>query len=170
MALAVLSIVGAVGCSSSRAERELNKALALERKGRLEESVELLKDLEVRYPDTEAARRAAKMRPLYEGLLAARARYPVRQAIDVLQQTARAIESFKGRTGSLPAGLRALVPGDIPEVPSDPWGETLQYVVRGTHYRLTSRGSDRAPGGEGEALDLFVEDGRLAPAPGWAER
>jgi len=157
-------------CSSYRARREFERAISLERQGRMEEMVVLLRNIEQRYPGTEAARRAARMRPLYEGLLTARARFPVRRAVDILRQVAGEVERHRELSGTLPRALAELVPSELPAIPDDPWGRELRYECRGDHYRLSSLGSDGEPGGSGEAMDLFIQDGLLTPGPSWAER
>lgn len=44
-------------------------------------------------------------------------------------------------------------------IPNDPWGTPYQYEYPGTNgresYTLMSYGSDRAPGGEGDAADIL---------------
>jgi general secretion pathway protein G len=81
-----------------------------------------------------------------------------------------ALDQFKldvGRYPSSQEGLTALQqsPGNAPgwegpylkkDVPLDPWGNPYQYRSPGEHgeYDIVSLGSDRAPGGDGEATDL----------------
>lgn len=88
------------------------------------------------------------------------------------------IENFKSSldlyrldTGSYPTtqqGLAALVrnPGNVPgwkgpyidspDLPADPWGNPYAYRAPGEHgpFDLYSLGSDKAPGGSGEASDV----------------
>ena len=82
-----------------------------------------------------------------------------------------ALDLYRLDTGSYPTtqqGLGALVrspgnaPGwkgpyvDAPDVPLDPWGNPYVYKAPGEHgaYDLFSLGSDKAPGGNGEAADV----------------
>jgi general secretion pathway protein G len=81
-----------------------------------------------------------------------------------------ALDQFKldvGRYPSSQEGLTALQqsPGNAPgwegpylkkDVPLDPWGNPYQYRSPGEHgeYDIVSLGSDRAPGGDGEATDV----------------
>jgi len=82
-----------------------------------------------------------------------------------------ALDQFKLDTGRYPAtqeGLQALQanPGNVngwegpylkKDVPADPWGNPYQYKSPGDHgeYDLWSYGSDRSPGGDGEASDIM---------------
>jgi general secretion pathway protein G len=82
-----------------------------------------------------------------------------------------ALDLYRLDTGVYPTtqqGLTSLVrnpgnaPGwkgpyvDSPAVPLDPWGNAYQYKAPGEHgpYDLFSLGSDKAPGGSGEAGDV----------------
>jgi general secretion pathway protein G len=81
-----------------------------------------------------------------------------------------ALDQFKLDVGRYPTteeGLQALqqAPGNAPgwegpylkkEVPRDPWGNVYLYRSPGEHgeYDIASRGSDGAPGGDGEASDV----------------
>ena len=83
------------------------------------------------------------------------------------------LDAFKQEYGKYPSasqGLNALVspppkkngrtPGaflDDDNLLSDPWGNQLEYSVPGPNgkpYKITSRGSDSAPGGEGTDADI----------------
>ena len=82
-----------------------------------------------------------------------------------------ALDLYRLDTGSYPAGqqgLESLIknPGnargwkgpylDSPGVPTDPWGNPYLYRAPGEHgpFDIYSLGSDRAPGGTGEAADV----------------
>jgi general secretion pathway protein G len=82
-----------------------------------------------------------------------------------------ALDLYRLDTGGYPTtqqGLTALVrsPGNVPgwkgpyvdspAVPMDPWGNPYLYKAPGEHgpYDLFSLGSDKAPGGTGEAADV----------------
>jgi general secretion pathway protein G len=82
-----------------------------------------------------------------------------------------ALDLYRLDVGGYPTtqqGLGALVrnPGNVPgwkgpyidsaNLPVDPWGNTYLYRAPGEHgpYDLNSLGSDKAPGGSGEAADV----------------
>ena len=86
-----------------------------------------------------------------------------------------ALDLYRLDTGSYPTtqqGLTALVrsPGNVPgwkgpyidsaELPLDPWGNPYTYRSPGEHgpFDLQSLGSDKAPGGNGEAGDVTSWD------------
>jgi general secretion pathway protein G len=94
-----------------------------------------------------------------------------------IDQLEGALEFYRMDNANYPTteqGLEALVrePTSPPEprryqeggylqrsaLPLDPWGEPYQYRAPGEHnprgFDLWSYGSDRAPGGEGDAADL----------------
>ena len=158
----------------ARARRALDAAVAGSRGIEKDEAPEavagLLRAVERDYPGTDAARRAASMRPVYEGVAMARAMYPVRAALDILRQTARAVEQRRERGGELPASLDQLVPSDMEKLPQDPWGRPLRYRASASQYEVSSLGSDGAPGGSGDAADLFVADGRVTSGLTWVDR
>jgi hypothetical protein len=157
------------GCSSYRAEKKLEQAARLGAEGKVVEALDLLRDIERDHPETDAARRAVEMQAIYEGLVDARLRYPVRQAVDILRDVATAIEKHRFREGRLPESLEELVPSDLTSVPNDPWGTALVFHRRGDGYLLMSLGADGTAAGSGLSMDLKVEDGELTAAPSWAE-
>lgn len=66
---------------------------------------------------------------------------------------------------SAPAGLtqpqRYRPGGYIRNLPNDPWGRPYQYQVPGRDggaFEIYSFGSDGAPGGEGDAADIYSSD------------
>ena len=82
-----------------------------------------------------------------------------------------ALDLYRLDTGNYPTtqqGLGALVksPGNVPgwkgpyidspNLPVDPWGNPYTYKQPGEHgaYDLSTLGSDKAPGGTGEAADV----------------
>ena len=88
-----------------------------------------------------------------------------------VQNFKSALDLYRLDTGVYPTtqeGLQALVrspgnaPGwkgpyiDSPALPADPWGNGYLYKAPGEHgaYDLYSLGSDKAPGGNGEAADV----------------
>jgi len=85
-----------------------------------------------------------------------------------IQSFDTAITSFQIDTGKLPKGLNELItnPGNKnwegpylnkKEVPKDPWGNAYVYELSssgGNGYKITSYGSDGAPGGTKRAADI----------------
>lgn len=72
------------------------------------------------------------------------------------------LELYKLDAGNYPQSLEALTKGTsggkpvLSKLPKDPWGNAYQYRFPGEHddYDIVSYGSDKAPGGEGEARDI----------------
>lgn len=96
------------------------------------------------------------------GVAKAEAMFAHRQARDRMIEVARAMQWYRSRSGRWPARLEALVPRDLAALPVDPWGQALIYELKkGGGYVLATLGADQAPGGSGDAGDLFIEDGRL---------
>ena len=54
--------------------------------------------------------------------------------------------------GKFPPSLKSLDAGDVPA--ADPWGNPYDYELLETGVRITSYGSDGAPGGTGPAQDI----------------
>jgi hypothetical protein len=151
------------GCGGDRrAERLYREASELVEKGDTAAAVPKLEEILRDYPDSEVASRARREVVLYRGLSDAVAAYPVRRARDVVVQAARAVERYRAARGAVPEDLAALVPSYLPAAPVDPWGAPLAYERTAKGYRLACLGSDGAPGGEGEAADLVVENGAFA--------
>lgn len=82
-----------------------------------------------------------------------------------------ALDLYRLDTGGYPVGQQGLGvlvknPGNVrgwkgpyldnPDVPADPWGNPYLYRAPGEHgvFDIYSLGSDRAPGGNGEAADV----------------
>jgi hypothetical protein len=162
VSLVALVLVSFAGCREQRAERLYREAGRQVDRGDLAAAVERYDRILAEYPGTRAAGRAKSDVVLYRGLLEASRRYPVRQAGDLLIQSARALERFREATGSSPSSLRELVPAYLPAEPVDPWGRALEYRAKpGGGYTLRCRGADAADGGGGENADLVVEDGKF---------
>lgn len=170
VAVAGLWIACMCSCADSRAARELDEALRLGESGETASAVEHLRRIEDEYPGTEAAERARQMLPVYEGLLTARRRFPVRQALDLMRQISAAIDEHRQSKGVLPSTLEELVPEELGEIPHDPWGAAFSYSRAGGHYTLSTLGADGRTGGTDEMQDLEIRDGELTAAPSWAER
>ncbi len=80
-----------------------------------------------------------------------------RRTQDGLERIGRAVETYREKTGSLPAAL-----DDLPDMqqvhPVDSWRRPFLYSVQGTSYTLTSLGRDGKPGGVGIDCDLTHHD------------
>jgi len=155
----------ATGCGSRerQAERLHRKASQAVEDGNLQEAVDLFSKILEQYPDTEIADRAEEEIKIYRGLVGAARRYPTWQARDDMVIMARALERYRSRNGKPPDGLAALIPRYIDAEPVDPWGRPFIYYVKsgGRKYVLASLGADGSEGGEGEASDIVIENGRF---------
>ena len=80
-------------------------------------------------------------------------------------ETARAVQSYRWRTGRWPDSLDDLMPKMIKEAPIDPWGRPLQYEKRKNGYRLSCLGGDGRVGGDGDATDFVVINGNFVSDP-----
>ena len=156
-ALALLS-----GCGSeSKAERLYDKAQEHVENGELEEAVAIYRDVVGRFPQSGAAARAEEQITLYQGLADSVRTFAARTAQDLMIQTSRAVENYRLRHGSLPQSLDRLQPAFLAEPPIDPWGRPLIYRILGRSYVVGCLGSDGEAGGEGDAGDWFVRNGRF---------
>jgi hypothetical protein len=166
----VFALVPLAGCESRRAESQLEEAQKLGAAGETAEAAARLRTLLSEHPDTEAAARAQGLLKTYEGLLEAAYRNRIRDAVDTLRRTARAVEIFREARKTLPVSLDVLVPDYLERPPRDPWQRPLGYATAGDHYEVVILGADAARGGEGENQDLRVSDGRVVQAPPWIEQ
>jgi len=164
--LATGALVFFLACHGTerRAERLWRHALDLVAKGDTSGAVVELQRILDEYPDTEVAAKARRQIVLYKGLESAVLSYPSRRAREVMVQVSRAVEAFRAHERRVPRALDELVPGRLESVPQDPWDHALEYQPRERGYRLICRGSDGAPGGEGDAADLVVDDGAFVAA------
>lgn len=131
------------------------------------EAVTLYEKILDKYPGTDVADKASKEIELYRGLSLAVDTYPVRRVRDQMIRTGRSIYRFEDRHRRWPKSLGELVPKYLDEEPVDPWGRDLVYLVkpRRRGYVLGCYGADGRPGGEGEARDWYIEDGRFVGRP-----
>ena len=158
-----LTLVLLVGCSSEkRADRLLRDADRVAAKGDNAAAVASLEKLLRDYPNTAAAGQAREKIKLYSGLVDAVERFPQRRAREIVVAVARALERHRVARGALPERLEQLVPEFLDTAAVDPWGGKLLYERTGrAAYRLISLGQDAVRGGEGDAADLVVVDGRF---------
>jgi general secretion pathway protein G len=105
--------------------------------------------------------------PRMRGQLSKGEQATARAQIDAL---VKALEAYRMDTGHYPAasvGLSALTARPDGEtkwggpylqkaLPLDPWGAPYRYTIpgRASDYEVASLGSDRRPGGDGDAADL----------------
>lgn len=171
LALMLSSWIAAAGCAGQAADRLYREAAQRVEKGDLEGAVELFDRIVREHPQTEAAEKARADVVLYRGLFEASQKFPTRRATDLVVQVARALERHRHAKGAAPASLADLVPGFLDAEPEDPWGRKLLYrptPVGG--YVLSCLGSDGREGGEGQAADLVVRDGKFVSGEVEAQR
>lgn len=158
-----LLVVVLAGCSSDedRAQRMYDAAMDDVRDEDLEGAIAKFGEVVQRYPETPAGREAAKDIVLYRGLAGAVDRFPARSARDLMVDTARRIERFRGRNRRAPRSLEELFGAE--QVPTDPWGRPLRYrTIRGGRgYELSCLGMDDKAGGTGNSGDLLVRNGEF---------
>lgn len=161
--VAILALPACGGGHDRQADRLYREASAHIEKGQIDEAVKQLEVLVRDYSDTEAGKKAKGEIVIYRGLAHAVDEYPERRAAESMIRTARAIERYHARKKTWPASLADLVPGDFAVIPSDPWGNPLEYERKdgGKGYRLSCYGADRARGGVDENADILVEDGEF---------
>ena len=163
LVIGVALLATSCGGRERQADRLYRKAVQAVEDGKLEEAVDLLGEVLEEYPETEIADRAEEDMKIYSGLVGAVERYPTFTARDEMILVARAIERYRYRNRKPPESLASLVPKYLESEPTDPWGSSLIYYVKsgGRKYVLASLGSDGAEGGEGEASDIVIENGRF---------
>jgi len=165
--LAVVSSTVGCGGRESRAQALYDEAQEHVKRAEFVEAVHLYEEILDKYPGTSASDLAGKEISLYKGLSLAVDTYPVRRVTDQMIRTGRAIYRYEDRRRRWPKALGDLVPQYLSEAPVDPWGRELVYVVkpRRRGYVLGCYGADGRPGGDGEARDLYIEDGRFVSQP-----
>lgn len=159
--IALVVALAACGGAERRADRLWRESLDKIAKGDAAGAATLLQRILDEYPDTEVASKAREKIVVYRGIASAVENYPSRRAREIMIQVARAIEAYRSAERRVPASLQELVPNRLDAVPADPWNHQLSYDVVGTGYRLRCLGDDGAPGGEGAAADLVVQNGEF---------
>jgi len=158
-----------VGCSGreSRAEALYDEAHEHVERSEFVDAVRLYEEILDQYPGTSASKKAGREIELYRGLSLAVDTYPVRRIRDQMISTGRAIYKYEDRHRRWPKSLGDLVPKYLSEAPVDPWGRELVYLVKSRRrgYVLGCYGADGRPGGEGEARDWYIENGRFVRQP-----
>ncbi|MDH3590491.1 MAG: type II secretion system protein GspG [Planctomycetota bacterium] len=160
----ILVVVLAVllwGCSERAAERRYREGQKQLEAGRLDLAVEAFDEVTRRWPKTDAAILAAEDSRIYRGLQGMERQYPTRVARQTMVTVARSLDRHRSRHGRYPPTLAELKSEIAAVPPRDPWGGPLRYArkARGRGYVLVCLGADGAPGGEGFAGDILVEDG-----------
>jgi hypothetical protein len=167
----LLAVVGAtvLGCGGreSRAQELYDEAQEHIERSEFVEAVRLYEEILDKYPGSSASDNASREIELYRGLSLAVDTYPVRRVRDQMIRTGRAIYGYEDRHRRWPKSLGELVPKYLSEAPVDPWGRELVYLVkpRRRGYVLGCYGANGRPGGEGEARDWYIEDGRFVREP-----
>jgi hypothetical protein len=160
----LLLVALSIACTrEGKAERLLASAKEQVEQGELEKAVELYDRLLGEFAGTEAAKSAEREAVLYRGLAEAVQSYPARTARDLVLQTARAIQRYRGARRSWPGTLEDLVPQHLRKVPIDPWGRQIRYAAKktGRGYYLGCYGEDGQSGGTHDDADWLVEDGNF---------
>lgn len=163
--LALVALGGA--CRNSRAEKLYARATEHVERGELESAVRVYEEILDRYPDTPASERAREEVELVRGLTTAVDFYASRKVYDLMILTARAVYRFEDRRGRWPTSLDQLARGFLDQPAIDPWGRALLYATKPGRrgYVLGCYGSDGQRGGQGEARDWFIENGRFVDEP-----
>jgi hypothetical protein len=166
--LVVLASAG-LACDSRRAKKLYAEAARHVEHGDFESAVHAYDELVQKYPDTPEAGLARDEVQLYRGLVTAVDLYGARKVYDLMLSTSRALYRFESRRRSFPGALDQLSPGFLDEPPIDPWGRKLVYAAKSRRgFVLGCYGSDGQRGGDGEARDWFIEDGRFVSRPSQA--
>jgi hypothetical protein len=158
-----------LGCGGreSRAQALYDEAQEHVKRSEFVEAVRLFEEILDKFPGTKVANKTSREIELYRGLSLAVDTYPVRRVRDQMISTGRAIYRYEDRHRRWPKSLGELVPKYLSEAPIDPWGRELVYLVkpRRRGYVLGCYGANGRPGGEGEARDWYIEDGRFVRQP-----
>ena len=70
----------------------------------------------------------------------------IRSATLDVKAIASAVDMYQIKHGQLPDTLQALVPREIKEIRSDPWGDDFVYLRSGNDFEIRSAGPDGVPG------------------------
>jgi len=162
---ACLSIGGA--CGESRAHKLFAQAEKQVDDGDIDGAVRIYNEIVEKYPEAPESERAREAIHLYQGLRSAVDYYGARKVYDLMIATARSVYRYQNRHGRFPTSLAQLTPGYLDQAAIDPWGRELLYAAkpRRRGYVLGCYGSDGQRGGNGEARDWFIEDGRFVIRP-----
>jgi len=161
--LTALLVISASSCSidERRAQRLWRQAIEHVEKGDTQGAVDRLQMIIDTFPDTRAADKARAQIVVYRGLATAIENYPVRRARELMVQLARAIETFRGRSGRVPATLDELVPSAMAAIPDDPWNRPFVYETTPGGYRLKCLGAKGEAGGLDASEELLVVNGEF---------
>jgi len=171
LVLLVVLALAALACDASRAKRLYAEAARHVEQGDFESAVRAYEELLQKYPEARESVLAREEVQLYRGLVTAVDLYGARKVYDLMLRTSRALYRFEERRRRFPAALDQLSPGFLDDAPVDPWGRELLYAAKTRRgYVLGCYGSDGERGGDGEARDWFIEDGRFVARPSQALR
>ena len=173
------------GCSSEDPRLPGNlyeEARKLNLEGRSLEARAMMQQLVARYPDTDAARQARRDLYLLDAFVARDIADRHRQMRSSMNRICDALSRYKGKHGEYPGSLQDLVPEYLDQVPETPWGHPFLYRAyvsqpiedvqprRGPvrqrfntkldTYDLACLGTDLKPGGEGDASDTLLQNGK----------
>ena len=156
------------------ARKLFEAAQQMERAKEYTKALRVYRDIEKKYPESEAAAKVAQVvnYELIEQALAVEKNKYIDEVRDSMRVLAKAVESYHFKNDDYPPTLEALVPEYLPAVPRDPWGARFSYgrlgpdgmawedtETPGTNYLVAWFGKDRLPGGTGDNRDLFIKDG-----------
>jgi hypothetical protein len=155
-------------CTEHKANRLYEQAAEHVEQSEMREAVDIYREILNRYPETDAALRARRQIVLYDGIADAVAAFPARATRELLVATARALDSYRRRNRGWPDSLDRLSPRYLEQPPIDPWGRMIVYEPEagGRGYKLRCYGADGRAGGDDDAADWLVEDGRFLLDPG----
>ncbi len=152
------------GCATdeSRARELMKQARTHAEAGDFPQAREVFESVVRDYPETEAAGEARKEIETYDSIADAVQNYPNSRAHDIVIQVGRQLDRYRMRNRRYPRSLDEIA-GRLDEPPVDPWGRPLVYqpTSNSRGYTLICLGRDGMPGGEGDAADIIVKNGRF---------
>lgn len=156
--LCVLAL--AAGCSEGRAGRAFRAATEdAQNRPSAEVRTELQRVIE-RWPHTRAADLARREIEWMDDLEKSSFNGRALLAWDAVRRVGQAVERYRMRRGRYPERYADLVPLWLPGPIDDPWGQPIGYLRTPRGYQVVCFGSDGIPGGQGDATDVIVENGR----------
>ena len=162
VAIAVICAVAAMLACGERItepERLFEAGHARIEAGEDTEGVALLRRIVEEFPDSRQAALLRDTWSVYEELLEIEAERGPVQATRDLRLLGAALEQHHRRGRGYPEDLVSLVPGDLEQLPADPWDRPYAYRRTGRGYVLETLGADGEKGGDGADRDIRVIDG-----------
>jgi len=163
--LCVALVCVACADDETKAKRLEAKADTAVEEQRINDAIELYREILATFPATEPGRNADERITFLSGLSHSVTSFAPRTARDMMVETARAVQRYRWTKGRWPDNLDALRPDLLDEPPIDPWGRPLQYERRRNGYRLSCLGADGRVGGDDDATDFVVVNGDFVTDP-----